>query len=419
MTAEILCVGTELLLGNIVNTNAAFIAQELAAMGIYTYYQTVVGDNPERLKSALEKALERVDAVIMTGGLGPTYDDLTKETVAKHFNRKMYMHEPSLRKIESIFEKFYKQNNRKMTENNKKQAMMPEGAIVFDNEQGTAPGLAIEGDGKIVVMLPGPPRELKPMFLTKVVPYISKFSQKTLVSTNIHIFGMGESAVEDRLKQMMTTYENPTIAPYAKEGEVLLRVTASAGNKGIALAMIEPVIKEIQNQIGEYIYGIDVDSIQNALVINLKEKKLKIAVAESCTGGLVSKRITEIPGSSEVFECGLCTYSNEMKTKLLGVKEETLNKHGAVSKETAIEMASGVRKVSGADLGVSITGIAGPDGGTPEKPVGLTYIAVDSDHFRDVLELYLSRGYSSEREFIRYLASSHALNLALKTLKNY
>jgi nicotinamide-nucleotide amidase len=413
MTAEILCVGTELLLGDIVNTNAAFLARELANLGIFTYYQTVVGDNPERLSKALKEAFSRVDIVIMTGGLGPTYDDLTKETVAEYFGRKMQMHEDSLENLVCIFQHF----NRPMTENNKKQAMMPEGAIVFHNDQGTAPGLALEGDGKIAIMMPGPPREMKPMFLDRVVPYLSKLSNVTLVSKNIHFFGIGESALEDQLKAIMTSYTNPTIAPYAKDGEVLLRVTASAKDRVTAEKMIIPVIKEIYGEVGKYIYGINVDSLQNALVMALKEKKKTLAVAESCTGGYVAKRITEIPGASEVFGCGVCTYSNEMKTKLLGVNKETLNSFGAVSHETAAEMAQGVRKLSGADIGISVTGIAGPDGGTPEKPVGLTYIGVDSETYKDVLELRLSRGYASEREIIRYIAASHALHLALSALK--
>ena len=414
MTAEILCVGTELLLGDIVNTNAAFLAKELANLGIFTYYQTVVGDNPERLSKALKEAFSRVDLVIMTGGLGPTYDDLTKETVAAYFGRKMYMHEESLKHLNCIFQKF----NRPMTENNIKQALMPEGAIVFYNDQGTAPGLALEGEGKTAIMMPGPPREMRPMFLSKVVPYLSKLSDVTLVSKNIHFFGIGESALEDQLKTMMTSYTNPTIAPYAKDGEVLLRVTASAKDSETAESMIWPVIDEIRKEAGQYIYGIDVGSLQNALVIALKEQHKTVATAESCTGGYVSKRITEIAGASEVFNCGLCTYSNEMKMKLLSVRKETLEKYGAVSRETAAEMAQGVRRVSGADIGISVTGIAGPDGGTPEKPVGLTYIGVDSDHYKDVLELKLSRGHASERELIRYLASSNALNLALKALKN-
>jgi nicotinamide-nucleotide amidase len=410
MTAEILCVGTELLLGDIVNTNAAYIAKELANLGIFTYYQTVVGDNPERLKQALDIALGRAELVIMTGGLGPTYDDLTKETVAEHFGRDMYMHEPSLDRITAFFKKV----DRPMTENNKKQAMMPEGAVVFDNDQGTAPGLAVEGDGKIAIMLPGPPREMQPMFRDRVVPYLARFSENILVSKNIHIFGMGESMVEDRLKDIMTAYTNPTVAPYAKDGEVLLRVTASAKDRDTALGMIGKVIAEIDGRIHDVIYGIDVDSLQNALVLALKAKGLKVATAESCTGGYVAKRITEIPGSSDVFECGVCTYSNEMKTKLLDVCEPILAQYGAVSPITAAEMAKGVRKLSGADIGIGVTGIAGPGGGTAEKPVGLVYVGVDSDAYKEVKELRLSRGHTSERELIRYLASSHTLSLALK-----
>ncbi|HAN44716.1 MAG TPA: competence/damage-inducible protein A [Ruminococcaceae bacterium] len=412
MNAEILCVGTELLLGDIVNTNAAFIAKELAQIGVNVYYQSVVGDNSERLKSSQKLALSRSDIVITTGGLGPTYDDLTKEAVAEFFNRKMKMHEPSLNKIKELFNKI----NREMTPNNEKQALMPEGATVFTNECGTAPGLAVEGDGKIVILLPGPPREVYPMFRNSVLPYLTKLTDHILVSKTIHIFGMGESKVEALLKDLMVSSTNPTVAPYAKDGEVQLRVTASCKDKNESDKLIDPIIEQIRGVIGDCIYGIDVETLQNAVVLKLKEKKKTLATAESCTGGLISKRITEIPGSSAVFGCGICAYSNEIKKSLLGVKAETLQKFGAVSQQTAIEMAHGVRKLSGADIGLSVTGIAGPTG-DENKPIGLVYVCAASDTAQKVVELKLARGYENERELIRYLASSNALHLVLKLLQ--
>ncbi|MCL2056347.1 MAG: competence/damage-inducible protein A [Oscillospiraceae bacterium] len=411
MTAEILCVGTEILLGDIVNTNAAYIAKGLAECGIGCYYQTVVGDNPARLRKALDTALDRADAVIMTGGLGPTYYDLTKETAADYFGLDMELHQPSYDHLLGMFRRF----GRPMSESNKKQAYMPKGAVVLHNDRGTANGLMVSGNGKTAILMPGPPREMTAMFDNFVKPYLRERSGAVLVSSSVHLFGIGESAVQDMLKSFMESRSNPTVAPYAKEGEVMLRVTASAPTGEEAQGMITPVIEEIRGMLGEYIYGIDTGNLQTALVNTLAEKNLTIAVAESCTGGLVGKRITEVPGASGVFACCVCTYSNEMKTKLLGVSADVLNTYGAVSEQTAIEMARGVRALSGADLGLSVTGIAGPGGGMPEKPVGLVYIAVSSSNGDTAKELRLSRGYGGEREHIRWLASSNALHLALRS----
>jgi len=421
MTAEILCVGTELLLGNIVNTNAAFLSRELAAMGIFTYYQSVVGDNAGRLKESLKIALSHSDIVITTGGLGPTYDDMTKETVAEHFGLKMEMHEPSLERLQM----FYKQFNREMTPNNRKQAMMPENCVVFPNNYGTAPALAVvsESDKKTVIMLPGPPREMEPIFREEIKPFLQKQSNIILVSKTIHIIGMGESAVEHKLYDLMKNSINPTVAPYAKEGEVELRVTASGKDETECLSMIDPIVEKIKSEIGEVIYGINVKSLQNALVQKLGEKKLTLATAESCTGGLVGKRITEIPGSSDIYLGGVVAYDNSVKVKLLGVKESTLEQFGAVSEQTAIEMAEGIAKNLSADIGISTTGIAGPAGGSDEKPIGLVYVGIycrqrNKDGITEIRKaerFNLARGlYRDEREFIRYLASSYALNEALK-----
>lgn len=414
MKAEILCVGTELLLGDIVNTNAVYLAKELAKLGINVYHQAVVGDNPERLKASLKEALSRCDLVITTGGLGPTCDDLTKETAAEVLKLPMEENAEELQHIKEYFKKI----NRTMTDNNRKQALIPKGAVILKNGFGTAPGILAENNGKFLALLPGPPREMRPMFDNELAPILKKYTGKTLVSRTIHIFNVGESSVESKLKDLMNSLENPTLAPYAKDGEVLLRVTAAAESTEKGYEMIEPVIEKVRETIGnEYIYGIDVGNLQTALVKALHEKNLKIATAESITGGLVSKRITEVSGSSEVFECGICSYSNNIKHSVLGVSQETLDTFTEYSAETALEMAKGVRRISGADIGISTTGIAGPNGGTDEKPVGLVYVAVDSDNYSDVKKLLLSRGFSEERELIRYLASSHTLYMGLTATK--
>ena len=417
-SAEILCIGTELLLGNIVNTNAQVISQGLAELGVNVYHSTVVGDNPDRLREALDVAFSRNNIVITTGGLGPTYDDLSKETIAAYFGLPLELHEPSVKFIRCFFEKLH----RPMVETNLKQAMMPRGCIVLENPNGTAPGAIIEGrgerEGKIAIMMPGPPREMGPMFHDQVMPYLAKRSDHVLRSHCVYFFGIGESDLESQLREQMLAMENPTLAPYAKEGEVMLRVTASGKTEAEAEALMEPVIAGLRERFGELIYGVDVENLQTALVGELRAWGLTVATAESCTGGLVAKRLTEVPGASEVFGYGVVSYANEAKERLLGVSHETLERCGAVSPETAREMAEGARRLSGADIGVSLTGVAGPDGGTEEKPVGLVYLGVSSAWHSEVKELRLSRNYrSGNREFIRYLASSQALAAALRTAR--
>ena len=412
-SAEILCIGTELLMGDIINTNAAYLAKELAGLGINLYHQSVVGDNPERLRQSLQLALKRADIVITTGGLGPTYDDLSKETIAACFGRTLVMDEDSLTRIQAHFLRL----GREMTDNNKKQAMMPQGCVIFQNENGTAPGCAIEGNGKLegktAIMLPGPPREMKPMFEQQVKPYLLKDSDTRLVSHTMHFFGIGESMLEDRLRSLMEKSLNPTVAPYAKTGEVQLRVTARVKNGEDPNALLEPVMEQIRQMVGEFLYGVDVGDLQTAAVRLLTEKGLKVAVAESCTGGYLAKRITDVSGSSKVFECGICSYSNRIKHQLLGVSERTLEEYGAISEQTATEMASGVRKLSGADIGISVTGNAGPTA-DEGKEVGLVYIGVDSPKLTQVFTLHVNCRDQDARETIRYLASSHALSLILK-----
>lgn len=415
-SAEILCIGTEILMGDIINTNAAYIAKELAGLGINVYHQSVVGDNPQRLKESLALAFSRADIVITTGGLGPTYDDLSKETIAAYFNRKLVMDEESLHAIECHFLRL----NRVMTDNNKKQAMMPEGCVIFANHNGTAPGCAIEGEGeqqgKTAIMLPGPPREMKPMFEQGVKPFLLKDSDTRLVSHTMHFFGIGESMLESILHELMEESTNPTVAPYAKTGEVQLRVTARVKQGEDAEVLLQPVMEQIKEKVGEFLYGIDVGDLQTAAVRALKEKNLHVAVAESCTGGYVAKRITDVSGASDVFECGICSYSNRIKHQILGVRQETLDTFGAISEEAAREMAEGVRRISGAEIGVSVTGNAGPQA-SEGKDVGLVYIGVDSDHFKKVFMLYVNRKDQDARETIRYLASSHALSLILKAVE--
>lgn len=409
MRAEILCVGTELLLGDIVNTNAAYIAKELAGKGINVYNQSVVGDNPKRLEESLTLAFERNDMVIMTGGLGPTYDDMTKEIVAAHFGKKLVLDQPSLDAIKAFFDRLGKE----MTENNVKQAMMPEGCIVLANHNGTAPGMIIEGEGKVAILLPGPPREMKVMWESGVVPYLESLSDEVIVSHNIKMFGIGESAMEQMLHEYLISHENPTAAPYAKDAECMLRVTAKAHSKEEAEEMMAPMVKELSEMLQDYVYGIDVPDIQTAMVTMLKEKHLTVACAESFTGGLIAKRITDVSGASEVFSFGACTYSNEMKQKVLGVKEETLQTYGAVSKETAAQMAEGIRKVSGADIGIATTGVAGPEP-SEGKAVGTVFIGISYGDVTEVKELMLARGKVDDRELIRYSGSSHALIMAMK-----
>ena len=411
--AEILCVGTELLLGDIVNTNAAFLSQRLADLGISVYRHTCVGDNPARLRAALNAALMDADLVITSGGLGPTYDDLTKETVADAFGLPLELHEPSLKKIKSYFER----TGRVMTKNNEKQAMMPRGATVLENDYGTAPALAItdQARGKTVVMLPGPPSELIPIFNEQVAPFLEAQSDSVLLSKNIHIFGMGESAVEEKIRSIMTDSVNPTVAPYCKEGEVRLRVTAKASDVVSAECLCDGTIQKIlESEVGQFVYGVDVDSLENALVELLHASNLTLCTAESCTGGLIAERITSISGCSDVFFGGCVTYTNQIKQKLLGVSADTLDKYGAVSEQTAMEMARGARLYLGTDIAISATGIAGPTGGTAETPVGTVYIGISSKRGESFRKLSLSSMRS--REYIRKVSASNALDMAIKEI---
>ncbi len=412
-TAEILCVGTELLLGDIVNTNAAYLSRRLAGLGISVYHQTVIGDHPDRLRAALEDAFSghgrpKADLVILSGGLGPTYDDLTKETVASFFGRSMQLHEESLTRIRAYFDRM----GRVMAPSNEKQAMMPDGAVVFPNDYGTAPALAV-GDGtRTAILLPGPPAELEPIFDEQAVPFLRQFTEGVLISRNVHIMGMGESDVEARLHDVMVNSTNPTLAPYCQAGEVRLRVTARAEDADTALAMCDEMIETIQRtDIAPYIYGIDVENMETALVRNLTDRGLTVACAESCTGGMIGERITAVPGASQVFLGGCITYTNDIKIKLLGVDPALIDAHTEVSAEVAAAMADGARRALGSDVAIATTGYAGPGGGTEQNPVGTVYIGVATAKGASAVRVNYSARKS--REYIRRAASSQAMKLAL------
>lgn len=372
MVVELISVGTEILLGNIVNTNAAYLSEKCAALGLSCYHQSVVGDNEGRLEKTLRLAVSRSDIVILSGGLGPTKDDLTKEVTAKVFGKKLAEDTHTKERIAGYFPKM---QSKKITENNWKQAMVPEGAKVVDNHNGTAPGLIIEENGKTAILLPGPPNEIKPMFERDIMPYLRSLEPEGIYSKMVKICSIGESKAETMVLDLMENQSNPTIAPYAKTGEVHFRVTARALDEAEADKLMEPMLKELSERFGDKIYTTSEEvTLEEAIVDMLKEKNLTLTTAESCTAGLLAGRIMNVAGASQIYNEGYITYSNEAKEKLVGVSHGTLESHGAVSHETAAEMAEGAARAAGADASVSVTGIAGPDGGTKEKPVGLVYV---------------------------------------------
>ena len=402
MNCEILSVGTELLMGEIVNTDAQMIAQGLNEHGFNVYWQTVVGDNPDRLRAALETAKSRADILITTGGLGPTADDLTKETVAEVFGRPLKMDEVQLARLKERM-------GPKMTPNNEKQAMLPEGCTVLVNDWGTAPGCAFEVEGCHVIMLPGPPRECTPMFRLRALPYLEKLCGGVIGSRYVKIFGQGESSVEYLTRPLADSLEQVTMAPYAKEGECELRITARAETREQALSLCDPVVEQVKAILGDKIYGVDVSSLEEVVVRGLEARGMTIACAESCTGGLIAKRITDVSGAAGVFGYGCVTYWNEAKIGLLGVSPQTIEQHTEVSAQCALEMARGVRKLAGASVGISTTGYAGPTGGTEENPVGTVYIGLSWEGGETVFRP--DRRYMRTREQVRRHAASHALDL--------
>lgn len=374
MTVELISVGTEILLGNIVNTNAAYLAEKIAALGLSCYHQSAVGDNEERLEDALRLALSRSDIVILSGGLGPTKDDLTKEVTAKVFGKKLVEDVHTKERIQAYFDRIHTKN--KITSNNWKQALIPEEAVVVDNHNGTAPGLILKGEnGKTAILLPGPPNEIKPMFERDIAPYLNRLQPEGIYSKMVKVCSVGESRAETMVADIMDAQTNPTLAPYAKTGEVHFRVTAKAKDEETANALMEPMVRELYARFGDKIYTTKEHvTLEDAIVELLKEKGMTVTTAESCTGGLLAGRIMNVAGASAVYQEGYITYSNRAKEKLLGVSEETLRTYGAVSAETAAQMAEGAAKAAEADAALAVTGIAGPGGGSSEKPVGLVYV---------------------------------------------
>lgn len=413
MKAEIFSIGTEILLGEILDSNAKYIAKELAGIGVDVYYKTSVGDNEKRLLDSIELSYSRSDVIIASGGLGPTDDDLTKETFAKFFNKELVENEIALKNLRSYFT-----DTDKMPKSNLKQIYLPKDCIVLYNENGTASGLIIEevinGVEKIAVIMPGPPRELVPMFRDKVIPYLEKKTNKVLVSKSLNLIGIGESLASETIKDLMISSENPTIAPYAGEYEMRFRITASGSSRDRAIELLKPTSDKLYDIFGEFIYGENDDDLQTVIVNKLIEKNMTIAVAESCTGGLVSSTLIDVPNASKTFLNGVVAYSNDSKIYELNVKEDTINKYGAVSENVALEMCKGIREKSKSSIGLSITGIAGPDGGTSEKPVGLVYIALDFDGQAPICKEVRFQG---TRDTIRKRTLKEALNQLFKALK--
>ncbi len=405
---EILSVGTELLLGHVTNTDARDLSEMLSRIGINVLYHTVVGDNPKRLEECVNIARERADVIITTGGLGPTCDDLTKQILAKAFGLRLT---EDAREREGLYNYIHPEES--ITPNAVSQALLPEGCTVFHNRWGTAPGCAFEKDGKVVLMLPGPPKECVPMFREYAVPYLRRLSEEQIVSHAIRIFGIGESGVDDIFAEEMNAMSNPSMAPYAKECDCLLQVTAKARSEAEAEAMMAPVIAHVKERLGEYVYGMDVESIEEAVLPLLKERGLTFAAAESCTGGDVARRFTEIPGASACFAGGCVTYTNEVKARLLGIDPELIEREGAVSYPVAREMAERVRRRTGADIGLGVTGLAGPDGdGVHEVGTVFVSMAVEGETF--VRELHL--GAHRTRSFIRRMAGNHLFDMMRRWL---
>ena len=405
---EIISVGTEILLGHITNTDARDVSEMLSRIGINVKYHTVVGDNPERLRACVEIARSRADIIITTGGLGPTCDDLTKQILAESFGLKLVQNDDEVRFLHDFI-----RNKRNFTPNNFQQAMLPEGCTVFHNLWGTAPGCAFQTEGKTVIMMPGPPVECVPMFRTYGVPYLRALSDEQIVSHSIRVFGIGESAIDDMFADEMNVMENPTMAPYAKECDCLLQVTAKAGSEAEAETMMAPVIAHVKERLGDFVYGTDVECLEEAVFPLLKDKGLTFATAESCTGGEIAKRFTDIPGASSVFLGGAVVYTNEVKARLLGLDPEMIEEKGAVSREVAVALAEQVRRLTGADIGIGVTGLAGPDGdGVHEVGTVFVSMAVEGNTYVRALAL----GPKRTRSYIRRMSGNHAYDMMRRWL---
>ncbi len=405
---EIISVGTELLLGHVTNTDARDISEMLSKIGINVKYHTVVGDNPERLRQCVETAKSRADIIITTGGLGPTCDDLTKQILAEAFGLRLVENKAER---EGLYD--YIRYGKKFTDNNFTQAMLPEGCTVFHNNCGTAPGCGFEKDGKIVVMIPGPPKECNAMFRESALPYLRKLSEELIVSHSVRIFGLGESSVDDIFAEEMNRMTNPTMAPYAKECDCLLQITAKAKSVDEAEKMIAPVMEHVMQRLGDVVYGVDVECIEESVIKLLREKGMTFSAAESCTGGDVARRFTDMPGASAFFKGGVVTYTNEAKAKLLGIDPALIEEKGAVSYEVAKAMAENVRALLGTDIGVGVTGLAGPDGdGVHEVGTVFVSLAVEGETF--VKELHT--GAMRTRSFIRRMAGNHIYDMMRRWL---
>lgn len=409
-TAEIIAVGTELLLGNIANTNAQELSQALSSVGINVYWHTVVGDNPARLAEAVDIARRRADVILTTGGLGPTYDDLTKQTVCAAFGLPLVFHPEILEGIRAYFEKNV---HLTMPENNRPQAEFPDGAVIFPNSVGTAPGCAFQCDGVHVVMLPGPPFEMRTMLRNHALPYLRTLSKEVIVSHDIMTFGLGESPMEELLRERMTHMENPSLATYAKPSEVRLRATAKAPTAEAAEDMLRPVVDEVCAALGDVVYGVDVASLEAACSALLRQKGMTLSSAESCTGGQIAQRMTALAGASQVYRGGVVSYWTDMKADVLGVSREILDQYGAVSEQTARAMAQGARRITGADVAVSVTGVAGPDPDERGNGVGLVFIGLDTPEGTFCRRCDFGQ---RRRDRIQELAANHAFDLLRRYL---
>lgn len=409
-TAEIIAVGTELLLGNIANTNAQELSQALSAVGINVYWHTVVGDNPERLAQAVEIARRRADVILTTGGLGPTYDDLTKQTVCTAFGLPLVFHPDILEEIRRYFEKNV---HLAMPENNRPQAEFPKDAVIFPNSVGTAPGCAFQCGGIHVLMLPGPPFEMRTMLHDYALPYLRALSPEVIVSHDIMTFGLGESPMEERLRERMAHMENPSLATYAKPSEVRLRATAKAATAEAAEGLLRPVVEEVCALLGDVVYGVDVASLEAVCSEALRHKGLTMASAESCTGGQIAQRMTALAGASQVYRGGVVSYWTDMKAAVLGVDRDVLEQHGAVSEQTARAMAQGARRITGADVAVSVTGVAGPDPDERGNSVGLVFIGLDTPDGTFCRRCDFGR---RRRDRIQELSANHAFDLLRRYL---
>lgn len=410
MKVELISIGTEILLGDIINTNAAYLAKELANIGCNVYRQSVIGDNPIRLEKALEYAFNENDVVITTGGLGPTEDDLSKNIVAKYFSEKLIFNQDIYDKIAEYL------NTNQLSSNNAKQAYIFENGIIVDNEFGTAPGLILEKNNKIIIMLPGPPREMKPMWINKIKPYLMQKSNQVFVSKYVRLFGIGESRLELELKEILNSQDNPTLALYAKNSEVLIRITANAKDKEECLSLIDSKIKQL-DIVKEYIYSIEDDATEESILHKkvgeeLIKNQLTISVSESLTGGYLSNLIVENSGISSCFKGSIVAYDNEVKKNELNVSQEILNNYGAVSEQCAYEMVKNTQLKFKTDIALSTTGIAGPTGGSEHKPVGLVYIGI---YYLGNIEVFKYQFYGN-RNLIKERASKEALNLVRKKL---